>query len=128
MPTALELGKKGWKPYVDAALKRHKKGQSTAQKVEDREELLRRIREAAFEIKKRFNAKRIFLFGSLAHGAWYGPASDVDLAVEGISGRDYWQAWQLVEEIVADRNVDFIDLEMAGHSLKATVARTGIEL
>lgn len=128
MPTALELGRDGWRPYVEAARRRSRGGEPGAQPDPDKEQLLARIREAAGQLKKRFGAKRVFLFGSLAHGAWYRPTSDVDLAVEGVSESDYWKAWRLVEEILGDRNVDFIDLEMAGDSLKQAVARHGIEL
>jgi uncharacterized protein len=94
----------------------------------DREQLLVRIKKAAEQLKERFGVKRVFLFGSVAHGAGFSSRSDVDLAVEGVSGSDYWKAWGLVEEILEDRNVDFIDLEMAGESLRHAVARHGIEL
>ena len=29
--------------------------------------------------------------------------SDVDLVVEGLRAEDYWQAWRLVEDIIAKR-------------------------
>jgi len=37
-------------------------------------------------LKSRFGARRVVLFGSLAHAAWFAPHSDVDLAVEGLVG------------------------------------------
>jgi predicted nucleotidyltransferase len=40
---------------------------------------------------RRFGAERIILFGSLARGH-FSDESDIDLAVEGISRRDYFEA------------------------------------
>jgi len=79
-------------------------------------------------LKTRFSARRVVLFGSLAHAAWFMPDSDVDLAVEGLAGDDYWQAWRLVEEIIGDRPVDLIDIETVGESLQRAIQRYGVEL
>jgi len=68
------------------------------------------------------------VFGSLAHAAWFIPDSDVDLAVEGLAPKDYWQAWRMVEEIISDRPVDLIEIEAAGESLRRAIERYGIEL
>jgi len=47
-----------------------------------------------------------------------GLESDVDLAVDGlVGGVDYWEAWKAVEEMVEDRLVDLIDIDMASKSL-----------
>ena len=68
------------------------------------------------------------MFGSLAHAAWFTLDSDVDLIVEGMPGEAYWQAWRAVEEIIGDRPVDLIELEMASESLKQAVRRYGVAL
>jgi predicted nucleotidyltransferase len=54
--------------------------------------------------------------------------SDVDLVVEGLAGEDYWRAWRLIEEIIADRPVDLIEIETAGESLQRAIRRYGVEL
>ena len=79
-------------------------------------------------MKARFGARRVVLFGSLAHAAWFVPDSDVDLAVEGLVGGDYWEAWRLVEEVIGDRPVDLIEIERAGESLRRAIERYGVEL
>lgn len=127
MPTALELGRKGWQPYLKAARPRPV-AELTPAEQQERERLLQRVGEAAAAIKTRFGAARVVLFGSLAHAAWFAPNSDVDLAVEGLKNDDYWQAWRLVEEIIGDQAVDLIELETAGESLKRSIRRYGIEL
>jgi predicted nucleotidyltransferase len=93
-----------------------------------RDRLLERIRRAAAIVKARFGARRVVLFGSLAHAAWFMPDSDVDLAVEGLAGQDYWQVWRLFEEIIGERPVDLIEIETAGESLRRAIQRYGMEL
>ncbi len=128
MATALELGREGWKHYVEAGRRRPPPPELTSAERRERERLLSRVQEAAAVLKTRFGARRVMLFGSLAHAAWFTPASDVDLAVEGLSGQDYWQAWRLIEEIVRDRPVDLLEMETVGESLRRAIERSGIEL
>lgn len=126
MPTALELGRDGWKPFLEAA--RRRRPARIDLEHPERQRLLSLARQVAEALKARFGVKRVILFGSLAHGAWFAPDSDVDLVVEGLSDKDYWEAWRLAEEIIGDRPVDFIELEMAGDSLRRAIERYGVEL
>lgn len=128
MPTALELGREGWKAYLEVARHRPVPLELTPDERRKRERLLDRIRQAAAGLKARFGARRVVLFGSLAHTAWFMPDSDVDLAVEGLAGKDYWQAWRLAEEIIGDRPVDLIEIETARESLQRAIERYGMEL
>ena len=128
MPTALELTREGWKSYLEAVRHRPASPEPTPAERRERERLLARIREAATALKTRFGVRRVVLFGSLAHEAWFVPDSDVDLAVEGLAGDDYWEAWRLVEEVIGDRLVDLIEIEMAGESLRRAIERYGVEL
>lgn len=126
MPTALELGRDGWKPFLEAA--RCRRPAHMDLEHPERQRLLSLVRQVAEALKARFGVKRVVLFGSLAHGAWFAPDSDVDLVVEGLAAEDYWEAWRLAEEIIGDRTVDFIELETAGDSLRKAVERYGVEL
>ncbi|HIC95908.1 TPA: DNA polymerase [Candidatus Bipolaricaulota bacterium] len=128
MPTALELTREGWKSYLKAVRHRPAPPEPTLAERRERERLLARIREAAAALKARFGVRRVVLFGSLAHEAWFVPDSDVDLAVEGLAGDDYWAAWRLVEEVIGDRLVDLIEIEVAGESLRRAIERYGVEL
>ena len=128
MPTALELTREGWQSYLEAARRRPVPSELTLAERRMRERLLDRIREVAVVLKTRFGARRVILFGSLAHAAWFMPDSDVDLVVEGLAGDVYWQAWRLTEEIIADRPVDLIEIETAGASLPRAIRRYGVEL
>jgi predicted nucleotidyltransferase len=128
VPTALELTREEWKRYVDSALRRVEPPELTPEEQQAREQLLARVHAAAAMLKTRFAARRVVLFGSLAHAAWFMPDSDVDLAVEGLANKDYWQAWKMVEEIISDRPVDLIEIEAVGESLRRAIERYGVEL
>ena len=128
MPTALELTHEGWKSYLVSAQRRLVPSELTSAERRTRERLLDHIREAAVVLKTRFGARRVVLFGSLAHAAWFMPDSDVDLVVEGLASDVYWQAWRLTEEIIADRLVDLIEIETVSESLQRAIRRYGVEL
>ncbi len=128
MPTALELSRKEWQSYLEAAARRTPPPPLSPTERRAQESLMRRVKAAADLLKTRFGARRVMLFGSLAHQGWFAPDSDVDLLVEGLAAGDYWQAWRLVEETIADRAVDLIELETASPSLLQSVRRHGVEL
>jgi uncharacterized protein len=127
MPTALELTPAELKRYQEAVRRRPALPPLTAAERAKQEDLLQRVAKAATLLKTKFGAQRVVLFGSLAHKAWFVPNSDVDLAVEGLTG-DYWQAWRSVEEIIDDRQVDLIEIESASNSLRNAIRRHGVEL
>ncbi|MGQ9554223.1 MAG: nucleotidyltransferase family protein [Anaerolineae bacterium] len=105
MATALELGREGWQRYLH---ERRRRAPPKLLPEQQREHLLAQARQAAAMLKSEFGAKRVVLFGSLAHGAWFTPDSDVDMAVEGLSGERYWQAWRAVEAGIAAEFAQFI--------------------
>jgi uncharacterized protein len=124
MPTALELTQQELRRYRPrpAAVR------LTAAQRAQRAELLGRAREVARLLRERYAVKRVFLFGSLAHEAWFSEDSDVDLAVEGLPRDAFWSAWRLAEELITDRPVDLVTLEDASASLKSSVELRGILL
>lgn len=85
MPTTLELKRKEWTPYIKAASQRVYDTTLTPDEQKERERLLERVLEVAELLKYRFAVRRVILFGSLAHTAWFMPDSDVDLAVTGLA-------------------------------------------
>lgn len=128
MPTALQLGPSGWQRYLKTGRYPSRPATPTASEREELESLLRRVGEAAAALKRQFGIRRVVLFGSLAHRAWFASDTDVDLAIEGLRSQDYWQAWKLVEDIIGDRPVDIVEIERAKPSLRQSIIRSGIEL
>jgi len=128
MPTALELSREEWKRYKGGLARRPTRPGLAEDERRERERSLHRVREAAAALKAGFGVRRVVLFGSLAHEAWFAPDSDIDLAVEGLRAEDYWKAWRLVEDIIADRPVDLIDIGAVGDSLQRAIQRYGVEV
>ncbi|MBK7893553.1 MAG: nucleotidyltransferase domain-containing protein [Anaerolineaceae bacterium] len=128
MPTALELSREEWQPYIEAARKRLVSPNLSLAEQERREQLLTRVREAARQLKFQFNVQRVILFGSLAGTDWFIPDSDVDLAVEGLTADNFWHAWRIVEDVIGDRPVDLVEIETASEALRNAIQKYGLEL
>ena len=100
--TASDLRKDGWPP--DEMQKYHP-WQAAERYTEDPDALARRAkameasREAARILKKKYGAKRVVLFGSLARSSTFVQASDIDLYAEGIPGTRFFEAEAEIEEI-----------------------------
>jgi len=75
---------------------------------------------------RKFGAKRIILYGSLARGH-FAPGSDIDLAVEGVSKRDYFAALGAVNGIT-ERWVDLKPIEQLGPRFRHRVLMEGMEI
>lgn len=128
MTLVLDLTPTDLKRYRDAARRRAAARTLTPADAAARDDLLKRVRSAAAILRTRYGAKRVILFGSLAHEAWYAADSDVDLAVEGLADDAIWRAWRAVEEIIGDRPVDLVEVETARESLRSAIERTGVRL
>jgi len=128
MPTALELQREDWLRYKRALTRRPTRSRLTPEEQRERGRLLAQARDLAKMLKREFGVEKVVLFGSLARMSWFTLGSDVDLAVEGLETRDYWQAWKLAEDIIPDRPVDLIQIESVSGSLKKAIDRYGVEL
>ena len=128
MATALELSRAGWEPYIEAARSRQMRPRPAPDDSRLREQLLSRVHRVATVLKERFGARRVVLFGSLAHEGWFGPHSDVDLAIEGLASAYYWEAWRVAEDGIGDRSVDLVEIETAKPSLRRAILTHGIEV
>jgi predicted nucleotidyltransferase len=92
-----------------------------------RAELLRtRLSEAARLLRTR-GARRIWLFGSMLPGGSPHPASDVDLAVEGLPPVGLMRTLLDLEALLG-AEVDLVSLNEAGESLRARIVAEGLEL
>lgn len=74
-------------------------------------------------LRREFGVQRVVLFGSLARGLAH-EHSDIDLAVQGLPARRYFDAMARAAE-VAGRHVDLVPLEDARPEVVAIVERDG---
>lgn len=85
-------------------------------------------RSATRLLRDRFGATRVVAFGSLAHRAWFGPWSDIDLAAWGIPDDQFYRAVAAVTGISSDFQVDLVDPEDCRPALRRSIKQEGIDL
>lgn len=118
-------------PEKMAAYKRTarlRQAQREQEMAERRERAWQVARQAARLLKEEYGATQVFVFGSLAHGAWFHPRSDVDLAAAGIPDELYFKAWNAVDYLDDSIEVDLVPLESAKEWVHQEVRERGIEL
>jgi predicted nucleotidyltransferase len=124
MPTALELGKSQWRMYRDRYDREPLDGSKRQkQNVDD---LIRHAHLLGNRIKREFGARRVLLFGSLAGKNDFTEKSDIDLAVEGLTGSQFWQVWKLAEDYFPDHPVDVVEFELASKSMREAIEKHGV--
>jgi len=76
-------------------------------------------------------AKRVYLFGSLAFsmkgGERFGVTSDIDLAVEALPKKEYFQILAEVNRM-SDFEVDLVDLQSCSAPLREAILKNGVLL
>ncbi len=116
------------------AMARYRRGALAREQAQRQETELRReaawdlARRAARLLREEFGATQVIVFGSLAHGAWFEPRSDIDLAVEGIPVEAFWRAWCALDRLGSSVEIDLIALESASERLRDEIARQGVAL
>ncbi len=88
-------------------------------------------RQAATLLVDRYGARRVYLFGSLAAtgSVLFHPASDIDLAVEGLPGEAFWAALDAVDAVMPRGHpADVSTLESVRPYIKEAVLERGILL
>ncbi len=83
---------------------------------------------AALLLKKDFGVKKVVVFGSLTQPNLFHLRSDIDLAVWGLTGRDYYRAVGILQSLDSSIEVDLIAFEDATESIQSTILREGKEL
>lgn len=97
----------------------------------DRAAALAAARRAADLLVRRYGARRVYLFGSLAGtgSVLFHPASDIDLAVEGLPGEVFWKALVAVDAVMPrGHRADVSELEAVRPYIKEAVLERGMLL
>ena len=98
------------------------------QMAERRKQAWEFARMAARLLRERFGATRVVTFGSLAHGNWFSPWSDIDLAAWGIPADQFYRAVAAVTGISPDFRMDLVDPEDCRQSVRQSIEIEGIDL
>ena len=97
----------------------------------DRAAALAAARRAADLLVGRYGARRVYLFGSLAGtgSVPFHSTSDIDLAVEGLPGKRFWQALVAVDALMPrGHSADVSELESVRPYIKEAVLERGMLL
>jgi len=85
-------------------------------------------REIADILKKEYNAKKVFVFGSLIDRSRFNQWSDIDLAVSGIPPERFYAAVGSIIGFKTNFKVDLIDINDCSKSLQKVIESEGVEL
>lgn len=85
-------------------------------------------RKAAKILKTEFGAEKVVVFGSLVHPVLFHDRSDVDLAVWGLKGREYYRAVSVLLDIEPTVSIDLIAFEDARRPVQDTILKDGRKL
>ena len=129
--TASDLKKSGW-PIEE--MKKYHPWDSIVRYSKDKVVLARRARaltisrQIAMLLKNQYGARRVVLFGSLAHHAWFTPRSDIDICAEGIPVDLFFRAESEVQESSEGFKIDLVDPDECPPELLRKIEQEGIEL
>ena len=111
--------------------------QLTAQKrLQKQQEVVTQRREKAWQLaqmaavllKEEFGATRVAVFGSLVQPELFHRRSDVDLAVWGLDGTEYYRAVSRLLSLDSDFSFDLVEVEHASSRLREKIEREGQSL
>lgn len=72
-------------------------------------------------LKGEFGATQVAVFGSLVQPHLFHGRSDIDLAVWGINGRDYYRAVSRLLSLEPEISVDLVEVEHASPRLQEKI-------
>ena len=120
--TALEMSPAEWNQY-----RPFRSGKKATPPVAQAEAARREASALAQELRSRFGAERVVLFGSLARGEFSG-RSDIDLAVWGIPPAEFYRAVAFASGRSTAWAVDLVDAEDCSESLRRNIEQEGVAL
>jgi predicted nucleotidyltransferase len=125
------------KTIRDLSLEEKRKYIEARKKFEEEEKKLLDIRyekalnlakEISEILYKKYKAKKVILVGSLKDKELFTKWSDIDLAVAGISNKDYFKALSEVLSLSVDFKIDIIDLDSCKEEIRNRLEGEGILL
>lgn len=81
--------------------------------------------QAATLLKQEFQAQQVILFGSVAHGQWFSPTSDIDLAVRQLAPDTYFIAVARLQDLSPEFKIDLVPLESCAVDFQRAILQNG---
>lgn len=119
--TALDIPRAMWSQYHP--FKKKIEDSMLAAQVDEARSIAHKVAE---ELKQRFGAKRVVIFGSLARGD-FGTRSDIDLAAWGVPPSKYFRAVAFATGFKSTWKIDLIDADDCSYSLREAIMHEGVE-
>ena len=88
------------------------------------EKLNKKVRLVAEKIGKKYELKRVYLFGSLINRDYFHLKSDIDLGVKGIDSKNYLKLWGEFEKEL-DHSFDLVNMNKCDERLKKHIKKEG---
>ncbi len=126
MATASRITSEEMITYRTAARQRQEREQRELVRRQERAWELARC--AANELRAKFGADRVMVFGSLVRAGCFTPWSDVDIAAWGISPKDTFKAIGAIMDLDAEIEINLVDIGTCHPELLASIEREGVEL
>ncbi len=104
------------------------KAKKEKEKMEHRRKsMISAIKKCASILKEKYNVKKIILFGSLSRERIIDEHSDIDIAVVGLDNKKYFEALNLLYEIVPKGvDIDLITIESIDEEFRKHILKKGI--
>ena len=127
MPTALEMKPEQWRKFKPG---RKITTRTTQSKYLEgrRAKALELAKQASFLLRRRYGAKRVVVFGSLARTKTFSAWSDIDLAAWGIAPDKFFSAVAAVTGLSPDFKIDLVEPDTCRAAVRASIEEHGIEI
>jgi predicted nucleotidyltransferase len=79
-------------------------------------------------LRDRYRTKQIIVFGSLTNKERFTRYSDIDLAISGLTFKQFYQAVDDIELIAHDFKVDLVNLDRCRQAISERINREGLAI
>jgi len=127
MSTALEMKPEEWRKFKPG--KRIATRAAQSKDLEERRaKALELAKKASFLLRKRYGAKRVVVFGSLARRKAFSAWSDIDLAAWGIVPNKFFSAVAAVTGLSPDFKIDLVEPDTCREAIRTSIEKHGVEI
>lgn len=127
MSTALEMTPEEWRKFKPGRRVATSAAQSKYLE-ERRAKALELAKKASFLLRKRYGAKKVVVFGSLARTKAFCAWSDIDLAAWGIVPDKFFSAVAAVTGLSPDFKIDLVEPDTCREAIRASIEKHGVEI